>query len=269
MKSSLRAARLFFILCATSSFVAVYPATTGAGEKVWLSDLDISKTMQGWGRARKDQSVDGNPLRIAGKTFEKGLGTHADSRLYVKLDGGSRRFSALVGIDDEAGRFGSVEFRVLADGEEVYKSGTIRSGQAARPVDVEVTGVDMLVLIVDAGPDGMNFDHADWANAAFEVVGARPLTVDAPREEAVILTPKPGPKPRINSARIFGVRPGSPVLYTIAATGQRPLGFNAENLPEGSRSAMRRDGLPDASRNAGSMRSRWKPETTWAGTAAR
>ncbi len=51
--------------------------------------------------------------------------------------------------------------------------------------------------------------------------------------EAVILTPKPGPQPRINGARIFGVRPGSPFLFTIAATGERPMTFAAEGLPEG------------------------------------
>ena len=39
--------------------------------------------------------------------------------------------------------------------------------------------------------DGINFDHADWADATFEVVGASPKTLDAPKEEAVILTPKP------------------------------------------------------------------------------
>lgn len=52
-------------------------------------------------------------------------------------------------------------------------------------------------------------------------------------EEKVILTPKPSPKPRINSAAVFGVRPGSPFLYTIAATGERPMEFSAEGLPEG------------------------------------
>jgi len=221
-------------ICAACLSLILLVASNGIGaEKVWLSGLDIAKTMQGWGQAQKDKSVDGNPIRIAGETFERGLGTHADSLLYVKLAGGSRRFTAMVGVDDESGHLGSVEFRVLADGNEIYKSGLIKSGQAAHPVDLNVTGVDILVLIVSAGPDGMNYDHADWADATFEVVGPKPVTVDAPREEAVILTPKPGPKPRINSARVFGVRPGSPVLYTIAATGQRPMGFNAENLPEG------------------------------------
>jgi alpha-galactosidase len=52
-------------------------------------------------------------------------------------------------------------------------------------------------------------------------------------EEAVVLTPKPGPAPRINGARIFGIRPGSPFLFTIPATGERPMTFAAEGLPEG------------------------------------
>lgn len=206
--------------------------TTTPGKKVWLSDLDISKTQQGWGDPQKDKSVDGNPLRIAGRTFDRGLGTHADSALYIKLAGGSRRFSAMVGLDDEAGRFGTVAFRILADGEEVFKTGTMKAGQPAREVDVDVTGVDTLILLV-SGSDGIDYDHADWANAAFTVVGKMPETIDGPKEEAIILTPKPGPGPRINSAKVFGVRPGSPVLYTIAASGQRPMGFHAENLPAG------------------------------------
>jgi alpha-galactosidase len=213
--------------------VAAQGRTDASGKIVSLCDLDISKTQQGWGSPRKDLSVDGNPLRIGGQTFKRGLGTHADSLLYVQLDSGSRRFTAVVGVDDEGALPGTVEFRILGDGKELYKSGMMRRGDKAKQVDVDVSGVKMLVLTVNGGPDGINYDHADWAEAAFEVVGARPQTVDAPKEEAVILTPKPAPEPRINSAKVFGVRPGSPVLYAIAATGQRPMQFAAEGLPQG------------------------------------
>jgi alpha-galactosidase len=47
------------------------------------------------------------------------------------------------------------------------------------------------------------------------------------------LTPKPSAEPRINGPSVFGVHPGSPFLYTIPATGDRPMEFVAENLPEG------------------------------------
>jgi hypothetical protein len=48
-----------------------------------------------------------------------------------------------------------------------------------------------------------------------------------------ILTPTPSLEPRINGAKVFGVRPGSPFLYKIAATGKKPLTYQVEQLPEG------------------------------------
>ena len=48
-----------------------------------------------------------------------------------------------------------------------------------------------------------------------------------------ILTPKPAATPRVNGPKIFGVRPGSPFLYSIPATGERPMTFSADGLPDG------------------------------------
>ena len=58
----------------------------------------------------------------------------------------------------------------------------------------------------------------------------------APPKQAVIRTPQPAMQPRINGAMVFGVRPGHPFLYTIAATGRRPMQFAADGLPGGSSS---------------------------------
>jgi hypothetical protein len=52
-------------------------------------------------------------------------------------------------------------------------------------------------------------------------------------EVPYILTPEPSSQPKINGAKVFGVRPGSDFLYTIAVTGERPMYFKAENLPAG------------------------------------
>ncbi|GEM_PF-4264774 len=54
------------------------------------------------------------------------------------------------------------------------------------------------------------------ALAAFGPLLTAPLTA----EEKIILTPMPGPEPRINGARVFGVRPGStPLLGPSPARG--------------------------------------------------
>jgi alpha-galactosidase len=58
--------------------------------------------------------------------------------------------------------------------------------------------------------------------------------VAAPDLSAHILTPPAGPPPRFNGARVFGVRTGSPIQHTLAVSGQRPMIFAAEGLPDGA-----------------------------------
>jgi alpha-galactosidase len=54
---------------------------------------------------------------------------------------------------------------------------------------------------------------------------------DTPDYSPFIRTPPAPDTPRINGPTIFGVRPGSPLLYTIPATGDRPMTFSVDNLP--------------------------------------
>jgi alpha-galactosidase len=48
-----------------------------------------------------------------------------------------------------------------------------------------------------------------------------------------ILTPSPPPSPRINGPKVYGVRPGNPVIYRIPCTGDRPMRFTTNPLPDG------------------------------------
>ena len=204
-----------------------------AAETVWLDDLDIAKTEQQWGNPHKNLSVDGHKLTIAGRAYERGMGTHAESTLVLDLQGAGERFAAVVGVDDEVTESGSVEFRVVGDGKTLWESGVMKSGQAAKPVAVSLKGVRKLLLVVGDAGDGINYDHADWADAKFEVSGAKPVPSEMPKEAPYILTPKPSPKPRINGAKVVGCRPGHPFLFTIPATGDRPMTFSAKGLPAG------------------------------------
>ena len=54
----------------------------------------------------------------------------------------------------------------------------------------------------------------------------------AKKSEYVPLTPKPSAKPRINGAKVFGVRPNAPFQFKIAATGKAPIEFSIKNLPK-------------------------------------
>lgn len=217
-----------------ASLAAVVLSLPASAATVYVSDLDLSVAKQGWGTTRKDLSITEKPLTIAGKVYARGVGSHAAGVLYIRLNGGATRFRAEVGCDDAAlPNRGSIVFRVYADGRQLWKSRVMRTGEPALPVDLDVRGARTLVLVSDGAGDGVSYDHADWADARLETGGVAPGTMAVPAEKRVILTPKPSPRPRINSAPVFGVRPGRPVLYTIAATGQRPMTFGATGLPKG------------------------------------
>lgn len=48
-----------------------------------------------------------------------------------------------------------------------------------------------------------------------------------------ILTPEEPLAPRFNGAMLFGVRPGSPVIYRIPVSGRRPMSITSPDLPDG------------------------------------
>lgn len=223
-----RASIILLTFCATLA--------ANADQTVHLSDLDLTKMTCGWERPQADKSADGNALTIGGETFARGVGTHADSAFFLEIRGRAKRFQAQVGIDDEVGASAaSVAFRIVGDGKELFDSGTMYGGRKPIGVDVDLTGVKRLILSVSGGKDGINSDHADWADARFTLVEGTLVPQDAPKEEAVILTPPPPATPRINGARVFGVRPGHPILFTVPATGERPMTFSATGLPAGTR----------------------------------
>jgi alpha-galactosidase len=202
---------------------------------VRLDELDITTMTAGWGQPQKNQSISQTPLAISGVKFDHGVGTHAESKVIFQLDGKAKSFTAKVGVDDDAGSAkASVECVVLGDGHELWNSGVCKLGDTPHDCSVNLTGVKTLDLLVAPSGDGINYDHADWADATFEFDGAPPQAVSSePEEKAVVLTPPSPPTPLIHGAKVFGVHPGSPFLFTVAATGDRPMTFSADNLPMG------------------------------------
>lgn len=220
-------------LAFAGGWLACVPGSVGA-EVVKLEELDLSPVRQGWGRVQVNRSVREKPLSIDGRTFPTGLGTHANSSIWLKLQGRAERFTAFVGLDDAANGPGSVQFRVVGDGKRLFQSPVMRPRDKALAVEVDLRGVEMLLLEVRDGGDGVSFDHANWAEPRlFMMAGAKPVVVarPVPVEERVVLTPKPGRGPRVNGPRVYGCRPGNPFLYRIPAQGERPMEFSARGLP--------------------------------------
>jgi alpha-galactosidase len=198
-----------------------------------LSSLDISAFSSDWGKTKANSSITGTPLTIAGKVYEKGIGTHAGSEVTIRLDGKKGRFTASVGVDDNAGnQAASVIFYVFTNKGIAFNSGVMHHGETPKRIDIDLKGVTELCLATDPTPDGNGYDHADWVDARF-TVQTPPVALQSEAEERYILTPPPSPSPRINGAKIIGASTAKPFLFAIAASGERPMTFEAENLPKG------------------------------------
>ena len=130
----------------------------------------VTLRRQGWGQLEYGTSLAGAKPCLAGRCFDHGLGTHADSEIVVTPGTGAARFQASVGIDDSPDTRGHCEaalvFTVSADGTELWRSRELRVEDDPDRVDIALpAGADELVLGVTSVAGGIARTHADWAEA--------------------------------------------------------------------------------------------------------
>lgn len=206
-------------------------------KEIWLDEFGTDSCyVQDWGTVQANQSVVLSPLSVNGIVYERGLGVHSISRLLYELDGKAISISGLAGADDNNRFAGNFQFKIIGDKKELWKSGIIKKGSPVKEFNVNLKGIDKVLLLVEEGGDGIMYDHADWLNIKITTYGdvkpipawARPIA-----KEKYILTPAAPEAPVINNSLIYGARPGNPFLWSIMATGTRPMKFEATGLPEG------------------------------------
>ncbi|MBI6117853.1 NPCBM/NEW2 domain-containing protein [Salegentibacter maritimus] len=186
-----------------------------AQQFIELQDLEISRAQQTYGAPVKNRSVTGENLSVNGENFKKGIGVHAESLIKIKMNNG-HRFSSKIGVNDSdidysgpdvkaipltdgkrifyrvsstskqfigvegtQGKVdnGSVIFKVLHNGKEVYNSGVMRQGDKVKNVDLEVKR-GILELVVENAGDGASGDHAVWAEPKIEYMEIAPTITE-------------------------------------------------------------------------------------------
>lgn len=144
------------------------PTATGP-----VSDLPWVSATNGWGPVEKDLSNgeraagDGRPLKLGSTTYSKGLGVHAESRIRYFVGNACTSFTAKVGLDEEVGWLGSASFHVYVDGVQVVESPRLTGISATYSLIAPISGASYVDLVVDDQGDGIDKDHADWADATF------------------------------------------------------------------------------------------------------
>lgn len=131
---------------------------------VYLDTLDWAEARTGWGQAQRNRSIMEVPMTLGGKTFARGIGAHAVSRIVYAVPDGFATFAATIGKDQEV-TGGSVVFVVEGDGKELFRSGVFRNDTPPLEISVPLAVVKRLALIVEDAGDNIMADHADWAEA--------------------------------------------------------------------------------------------------------
>ena len=191
-------------------------------ETVWVSALELRNIDQDYGTATADKSVERHPITLAGTKYDHGVGTNASSSIRIDLGGTAKRFTASVGVDDDAAKHkAAVLFRVVGDGKPLWKG---KPAEPRRRRPGRRRGPDRrqdAVLLAEPAGDSADFCHADWADARIEYDGTKPRTVAAPVPRR--RHPHPARRPRAPHERPAGVRRPArlPFLYKIPATGEQ------------------------------------------------
>ena len=221
------------MICLTRMFLPTILALQGLSE-FRLENLDLKSFTQEWGDPQKNRSVEQKPLTIGGQRFQNGVGTHASSECTVRLNKQGVRFRAMVGVDDETDGKGSVRFIVTLDNKKVFDSGRMNGKDKAKAVNVDLKGGTLLTLEVEDAGDGINYDHADWADAVISYSGRTPQAeIVSSNQPDPILAPIDRVKTSLNGAKVIGTTPGKEFVFRVAATGKAPLKVTMGKLPEG------------------------------------
>jgi hypothetical protein len=129
-----------------------------------LSTVGAVHADQNVGTPRYARNIVGAPLSIDREIFKNGIGTFARSLLEIPLSGRFKRFTSKVGVDAMTEGRGTVTFEVYGDGRKLWASPLMSGLDAAREVDVDVSGVNRLRLVVTDANDGNKFDAANWVD---------------------------------------------------------------------------------------------------------
>ena len=139
-----------------------------AGHRLWLENEVPVSASQGWGRLRVGLATDGSPLRIGGRTFARGVGTHAPADLRYVVPDSAVEFRVWVGVSDYAGPAASAMVDCRTSSGASRRSERLRPGRLEE-LRLAVSPGDTLTIRVDPTDDGRRSDHVNLALAEFRL----------------------------------------------------------------------------------------------------
>jgi hypothetical protein len=156
------------------------------GPVSWLSSRAPARTVQlpyfgtlQW-PTRNDLTVGGRPIQFGSRTYSRGIGVHAYSRLDYALDGAYKAFRTQYAIAQEDKRqFADVTVRIKLDGKTVHEQANLKAETLSPVVLLDLApDTKMLTLEVDYGSANDTQDRFNWIEPA--LLKEKPAAVEQP-----------------------------------------------------------------------------------------
>ena len=210
----------------------------------YVDEFDLSKVVCGQGLTiRPCKPVEGDTLKLCGEVYKRGFGTRPESAVVFNANGRVLSFDAVVGMDSNphdgnVDKTRSAIFRVWADGKVVWDSKKLKLSDGPKDCHVDLEGAREIILETASTNEwsGTLQSNADWGDARFTLAKGGRISLFTSKHafaQLGILTPPISKEPQFNGADIWGVRPTHPVIFRIPVSGEKPIKFTAEGLPEG------------------------------------
>jgi len=142
-----------------------HPVAERPAQQRYLSELDLPAAASA--QVRADLAFQGGqPMRMNGLLFRRGLGVGPASRIDLQLQGQWRLLRADLGIDDACRSAGGMQFQVWGDDRLLYDSGLVKAPGVVKP-ELDIRGLQRLSLRT-LGAQGTHPAQVcgNWANAA-------------------------------------------------------------------------------------------------------
>jgi putative membrane-bound dehydrogenase-like protein len=126
------------------------------------------KEVESLGQTRVGRNYEGKPLKVAGREYARGIGTHASSFIAYELPGPAKSFRAKVGIDDGGAIRGGkpsaadVKFAVFTARPEKYKPVDFDSGPTLVPPELFAVPEGFEVTVWATSPQIFNPTNIDF-----------------------------------------------------------------------------------------------------------
>ncbi|MEY4484275.1 MAG: hypothetical protein RL693_1727, partial [Verrucomicrobiota bacterium] len=133
-----------------------------------LTTLTWKSAKAGSGNVNLGKASGGGPLTVDGKTYEKGIGTHAASTIAYDLPAGAERFTARVAIDDggmvrdKKPSDASVQFFVYTSAPTETQMGNLNAGPPLVPTELFSVPEGLEVTLWAASPLLYNPTNIDF-----------------------------------------------------------------------------------------------------------